>query len=775
MPKVKRRVRKKRSSSLLARAAFCLRHISLWCILGGTSYLIWLDHSVGQAFAVPQWSLPTRIYASAVELYVGMKLPRGMLLESLEELGYVRTVALSGSGQFVVTVDSFDLFTRGHDFPGGVEPPRKVSIQISHGSVSNILDYSTREALLLVRLEPLEIGSMHTTTFEDRVLVSLHDVPAGFFKALVAVEDRRYFEHRGVDLIGIGRALMHNVASQRIGQGASTITQQLIKNTLLSNERSYGRKLREALMAISLERRYSKSAILGAYVNEIFLGQDGNRAIHGFGLGAKYFFGKRLSELTLAESATLIGMIKAPSTYDPRRHPEASRKRRNVVLRLMLQRGVVERAEYEDAVASQMVVRTKSQFGKREFSAFIDLVRSQLKRNYSERDLQTAGLKIYTTLDPWVQKTAQDSTAVALSELEHAFSSGGHSLQAAVIIAEPRTAEIKSVVGARDAVQGGFNRALNARRPIGSLVKPFVYLTALEKTESFNVLSRLQDVPVNLATQTGEVWTPQNYDGKFHGEIPLRHAFVQSRNLATVNLGLTLGVQTVVRRLKAFGFEREIEDFPSLLLGAIDLSPLEVSQLYQGLANSGFQVPLRAIRTITNSNNETLKRYPAQVEQVADASSAYLMQYLLSQVVTTGTASRAGLRLHDRLPLAGKTGTSNDGRDSWFAGFGGNYLGVVWVGRDDNGATRLTGSSGALKVWIDLMEQIEVTPIQFGNGEKLNWQWLGPGGNAIVGKNCPGAMYVPVAEPHALAVDEQCELRRATEPELWDNIRNIFH
>ena len=376
-------------------------------------------------------------------------------------------------------------------------------------------------------------------------------------------------------------------------------------------------------MAISLERQYGKDEILESYVNEIFLGQDGNRAIHGFGLGARFYFGKSLAELNLAESAMLVGMVKAPSAYNPIRYQDAARMRRDLVLDQLHKQGLINREEYALASAGPVSVRNRSALRVDNYSAFIDLVRAQLKRDYREADLQHAGLNIYTTLDLHIQQAAQSLASSGLAEIENNRGIDPMSLQSAALVIDPRTAELKAMVGGREASNAGFNRALNARRSIGSLVKPFVYLAALEQTERFNVLSNLDDKPVSLTGTDGTMWSPRNYDGKLHGKISLRTALERSYNLATVDLGLKVGVGTVIQRLQKLGLKREVKDFPSLLLGAIDLSPVEVASLYQSVANGGYKIPLRAIRSVADAQNVTLTRYGPQVEQVIDAAPAY--------------------------------------------------------------------------------------------------------------------------------------------------------
>ena len=608
---------------------FLLRHAALWSFLSFVAYWIWLDYKVGQSFATRQWSVPARLFASPLELYRGMRLDPNYLKRTLLQLGYESDTSSGAAGTFNRNPDGLTIHSRGHRFPDGVEPARSFDIRFTNGVVTGLADIHSDDLLPLARLEPVEIGSIHPNEFEDRVLLSLADTPGRLLEILLAVEDHRFYRHVGVDPIGIARAAISNLASRSIEQGASTITQQLVKNLYLSNRRTYRRKIQEALMAISLERQYNKDKILEAYLNEIFLGQDGNRAIHGFGLGAKFYFGKALQELSLAESATLVGMVKAPSAYNPIRNPDAAKSRRDLVLDLLLKQGLITGEEHFRATMSPIPVRNRALVGVRSNTAFIDLVHAQLKRDYRDEDLKQVGLNVYTTLDLHIQQVAQSMASRNLAAIEMDQDLEPNSLESAVVVIDPRTAELRALVGSREAFNVGFNRALNARRSIGSLVKPFVYLAALEQTRRFNVLSALDDKPIKLTGADGVVWSPSNYDGKPHGKISLRDALVRSYNLATVNLGMKIGVGRVIRRLQKSGLAREVHDFPSLLLGAIELSPIEVASLYQVIANDGYRVPLRAIRSVADAQNSTLTRYGPRVEQVIEAAPAYLLQYLL--------------------------------------------------------------------------------------------------------------------------------------------------
>lgn len=724
-----------------------------------------------------EWQLPARIYAAPQELFAGVRLDRRELEANLAAVGYVRKAALDKPGVFTRTENGLEVFTRQFEFPDDREPARRIALGFMNNTITSIVDMEQDAPTPVVRIEPLEIGIVHGDEYEDRVLVDIDAVPARFLAILVAVEDRRFYDHFGLDLVGIARAAVTNILARRVAEGGSTITQQLVKNLYLSNERSWIRKIREALIAISLERRYAKNEILEGYINEIFLGQSGNRAIHGFGLASRFYFAKPLSELSLAQMATLVGMVKAPSAYNPKRHPDAAAGRLRTVLELLKSRGMISEADYSQALAEDLHLARETAIGTGEFAAVNGLIRDQLRRDYRDQDLQLEGLRIFTTIDSHVQRVASRVAADALARVERARNIKRGTLELAVVVVNPGTAEIVALVGGRDGQAAEFNRALNARRPFGSLVKPFVYSVALDRTTDYNVVTTLRDDPLTIALANGESWTPKNYDGTTHGAVSLTEALTRSYNLATVQLGLDVGVERIAERLSIMGLQEKPPLLPSLLLGAVDVSPFDVAQLYQGIANDGFKLPLRAIRSVSDARNRTLSRYPPRVQQVLSGETAFLLQHLLTETVREGTARAAGAALPSRLPLAGKTGTSNDGRDSWFAGFGGDYLVVVWVGRDDNGATGLTGASGALSIWTPLMKALRTAPVSAATPAGIDWQFVTDGGSAIVPAECPEAIRVPLALPHGLERQERCTDESATEnsdTSLWQRMREVF-
>jgi penicillin-binding protein 1B len=519
---------------------------------------------------------------------------------------------------------------------------------------------------------------------------------------LKAVEDRNFDTHHGVDFSAILRAVWANVKAGGIAQGGSTLTQQLVKSYFLDPRQTLGRKLREAVMAMALERRFTKADLMNAYINEIFLGQDGQRAVHGFGLASQFYFGKPVGELDTAEIALLVGLARGPSYYDPRRRPARALQRRNLVLNVMRERQVIDVAEALKAAARPLGVVTRTAAGY--YPAYLDFVRRTLRRDYKEEDLTEAGLRIFTSLDPRAQEQAEQTLERELTRLDRLRKPkpGKDPLEGSIVVTTPQSGDVIAIVGGRRVGYSGFNRALDAARPMGSLVKPFIYLTALE-TGRYNAATVVNDAPVEIQLARNKIWKPENYTKETNGPVPLVRALAESLNLATVTVGVEIGVPKVAKTLQRFGLERKFTEVPALLLGSLDATPLEVAQLYNSLANGGFRAPLRAVRAVISAEGKPLKAFPLEVTQVAEADAVYQLDRMMVQVMQHGTGRSAYSILPPDLVVAGKSGTSSDLRDSWFAGFSGSHVAVVWMGYDDNRPTGLTGSSGALPAWSRVM------------------------------------------------------------------------
>jgi penicillin-binding protein 1B len=718
--------------------------------IGVSIWVIHLDRTITREFQGRHWSVPARVFAAPLELYVGAPISANDLEEELHRLHYHRGDPAAGPGVYRRNGNAFDVLARRARFIDEVREPQLVSIHADSASITGMRQGDGAD-LPVFRLEPPVIGSVFPIHGEDRLVVAPADVPPLLRKGIKLIEDRRFDAHHGVDAYGVLRAIFANLRAGRVVQGGSTLTQQLVKNYFLSDEQTFGRKATEAVMALRLEAHYSKEEILVAYLNEVYLGQDGDRAIHGFGLGSEYYFAKPLGELEAGEMALLIGLVKGPSYYDPRKHPDRAITRRNLVINELADAHLIDAAAAKRASAGPLSLRPP---GGSYVPAYIDLVRRHLKRDYAEADLAAAGLSIYTSLDSRAQAAAERALAQNLSRLD-GRNRTGH-LEGAVIVAEPNSGDVVAVVGGREAGTGGFNRALDARRPIGSLVKPAVYLTAIE-TGRYTAASLIEDAPVEMKLTDGSTWAPQNFEHEVYGQVTLARALAESLNLATVKLGMDVGLGKVVDTLQRLGLETSTPLNPSLLLGTVEMSPLEVVQVYTSLANGGFRARLRAVHAVLDEQGRALKRFKVQVESVAPPAAVYQIDRMLMLVPTRGTARDAATRLPKGLVIAGKTGTSSDTRDSWFAGFTGSYLSVAWVGYDDNHVTGLTGATGAMPVWADTMARLKPVSYQPVTPDVVEDRWIGYGDGRETTPACSAdAVIIAVPKDTVLPSNPAC-------------------
>jgi penicillin-binding protein 1B len=761
----RRRGRGRRRSRRTRRFPWLRLLITLVVVL--VAYGAYLDFQVYRQFEGKRWALPARVYARPLELYAGSALSADQFARELKALGYRSVRSPQSPGEVSRAGERFHLRTRPFRFWDGAEPAQSLWLAFSGHRVQTLSSRQGGAPIALARLDPLQIGAIHPARHEDRVLVKREEVPPLLIETLVAVEDRGFYDHHGISFRGIARALWANLRAGGVVQGGSTLTQQLVKNFFLTSERSLWRKGNEAIMALLLERRYSKEEILEAYLNEVYLAQDGNRAIHGFGLASQFLFGRSLADLSPEQIALLVGMVKGPSYYDPIRHPDRARARRNLVLDLLAEQGVLSEAEAAQVRARPLGVRQGPPAASNRFPAFMELLREQLRRDYEEEDLQSEGLRIFTTLDPQLQWALQESLTGTIQRLEKAQGMEPESLQGAGVVTSVG-GEVLALVGDRDPGAAGFNRALAARRPVGSLLKPAVYLTALERPGAYHWASLVSDEPLEVPQPIGEPWAPRNYDEQFHGEVTLYEALVHSYNVATARLGLALGMEAVIANLQRLGVERELDPYPSLLLGATDLTPLEVTALYQTLASGGFRTPLRAIREVLDARDEPLQRYPLEVEAVIAPGPAYLVTYGLQGVVREGTGRGLARFVSPELQVAGKTGTTNDLRDSWFAGFTGDRLAVIWLGRDDNQPMGLSGSAGALPVWGELFRRQPATRLEpLAPEGAVGWQWVEPATGLGASEHCEGAVQWPFLVGSGPEEQAPCATEPARRPLDW--------
>ena len=704
-----------------------------------SAYVAWLDVRIRAEFDGKRWAVPARVFARPLELAPGLSLTADAIEAELTFAGYRQVRSAFRAASFERDGARLRLVTREFRFPDDTVPSRRISVSIAGGRIAAL--EVDGEARSRVRLDPAEIARIYPAHLEDRVLLRLDDVPAAFLAILLEVEDSRFHKHIGIDPLAIVRAAWANLRAGRTVQGGSTVTQQLAKNLFLSAERTFTRKLNEALIALLLEWRYSKHELLEGYLNEVYLGQQGAHAIHGFGRAVHYYFGRALADLDLDEMALLAGLVRGPSYYDPRRYPERAKRRRNQVIDLLEDRRIAGPGDAARARGEPLGVTPRPPAASARFPAFVDLVRRQLRRDYPTGVLRSEGLRIFTTLDPTVQRAAESALDGSMQVLAHRSGVAHDELQAAIAVTDARSGEVLSIVGGRDPRGFGFNRALDAIRPVGSVVKPAVYLAALSEPR-FHLASLVRDDPVRIDGPRGP-WRPRNYDGRSHGTVLLRDALVHSYNLATVRLGLDIGLERVRDTIRALGVSRPIPTYPAMLLGTVELAPIEVNAMYQSLATGGLQQPLRAIRGVTDRHGRLLGRYPERSTRVANRGAVFLITHALRGVLAEGTARRARNILGRGQVLAGKTGTTDGLRDSWFAGYGADRVAVVWVGRDDNRPVNLTGSAGALEVWARLMRSIDAASVPDSTPRGVEWHWVNRHQGWRIDPSCTEAMRLP--------------------------------
>lgn len=719
-------------------------------VLAFAAYVLDLDREVRTRFAGARWALPAQVYAAPTLVYPGANYDKKAFAHELERLGYRLAPRLAGPGTYSVAPSRIAVHTRPFVFWDGPQPDTRVMIDFETAGIAQVTDLEARQPKTLVRLDPMLIGSIYPTAGQDRVLVRLDEVPKLLPEGLIYIEDRNFVHHLGLDPKAILRASWANLRAGHAVQGGSTITQQLVRNFFLTLERKWSRKINEALMALLLEAHYSKDEILEAYLNEVHLGQDGGRAVHGFGLASQFYFNKPLAELQPQEIALLVALVKGPSYYNPRKHPDRARERRDLVLENLASGGYLTATELQIALKKPLGVQSEAGGNIARYPAFVDLVKRQLTGQYAESDLTNEGLRIFTTLEPRAQDALEKNLTEGLPRLQKARKALKNAvLEGAGVVTSVEDGKVLALAGGRDVRFAGFNRALDARRPIGSLAKPFVYLSALMQPERYSLATTLQDEAIEVKLPNGDTWAPGNYDKTEHGPVPLFVALANSYNLATVHLGMDIGISNVREIFRAAGMLEPPPPVPSLFLGAVDLAPLEVAQMYGTLASGGYQTPLLAIREVVTKEGQPLSHYPLHVRQTLPEVPVYLLNWNLQQVMTAGTGASAYSYLSRDLHLAGKTGTTDDLRDSWFAGYGEDRVVVIWVGRDDNQSAALTGAEGALQIWAPLVRDLRVRSFAPQQPDGVDTVTIDLENGQRSGSGCTGALEIPYAAGHA--------------------------
>ncbi len=723
-------------------------------------YTWYLDREVRSRFDDLSWQLPSRVYARPLQLAPGMPMNADMLGSELDAARYDEDAQAKAPGTFHRDGARWTIARRAFIYLDGREREKRVALTLASGRVATLVDADSGAALASARLDPARIATLYGTQQEDRRYVTLGEIPPLLLSGLQAVEDRDFKHHHGINLSAILRAAWANLVAGHVVQGGSTLTQQLVKNLFLDRGQTFARKGNEALLSLIIEARYDKKRILEAYVNEVFLGQQGAQAVHGFAAASEFYFGRDLRGLGAADIALLVGMVQGPSLYDPRRNPERALSRRNIVLGVFRDTGLLDDGAYAGASRQPIGTAANATLPRDRYPAFLDLVRRQIRQDFPDTELNSAGLAIHTTLAPSVQSLGEEAIDKALA----ALGKRGDAVEAALVVTGAHDGEVQAVIGSRDVDEPGFNRALDALRPIGSLVKPFVNLVALAQPQRYSLATLLDDSPIDLPQPGGGRWRPENDDHQSHGQVLLVDALTQSWNLATINLGQRIGVDRVRGFLESFGLGRTINPNPSMLLGAIDLSPFDVARLYQYLAADGHALPLRAVRGVLDAKGRPLSRYAVKPGGGDYTTATRLVTWAMQQVAIGGTAHAIDDSGLGWLHAAGKTGTSDTQRDSWFAGFTGDTLAVAWVGRDDNKPTGLFGSTGGLRIWIELMKRLPTAPLTVPQ-DGIERAWIAPASGKRTDSGCAGARELPFAVGYPPEEEEHCPL---------DQLRNFF-
>lgn len=721
-------------------------------------YAYGLNETIVKKFENRRWDIPARVYSRPLLLSQDGQIGKKEVDAWLGLLNYQNNDSQK-VGTYKKMGNIYTIATRGFSYgDNDTDAPELIEIRFDNQRISS-LKSTTPNQTGFVRLEPIYIGGIYPDSNEDRILIKLDKTPQALIDALIATEDRNFYEHHGISMRGTARALLNNFRGGSM-QGGSTLTQQLVKNFYLNSERKLKRKVNEAIMAVLLERHYSKDDILQAYLNEINLGQNGNRSVNGFAIASQFYFNRPLAELRLDQYALLVGIAKGPTFYNPRKHPERALERRNIVLQNMLTTGKITQEDYDHASTQALGVVDTPNIAKSRFPDFLDYVQRELNARYRQDDLKNAGLSIITTLDPLAQTAAEKAIANKLVRLQknHRYAK---QLQSALVSANPHTGEIVALVGSGNDFTG-FNRAIDAKRQVGSLLKPVIYFMALQSGQ-YNLASGVDDSEQTYQL-AGNTWTPKNYGGQSHGTVPLTDALANSYNQAAVSVGMKFGVDTFNQHLKLLGIDDHLPNYPSIFLGAVNLSPMQMLGVYQIFASGGIYHRLHAIDSVSDEKGRLLQKSQLYDERRLPADSTYLTNFAMQKVISDGTA-KAAQNLGTNLKLAGKTGTTNDARDAWFAGYSGNYVSVVWVGRDDNKPIGLTGGSGALPIWIDYMKQLKLQPVNLSKPESVQWAWLENGTGYATEETCDNAIYLPalpqsIPSGNSNCLDEQLEAQR---------------
>jgi penicillin-binding protein 1B len=715
-------------------------------------YGVYLDQKIRSRIDGKVWQLPAAVYGRMVNLEPDMAISKKEMVRLLTATQYRQVTAMTRPGEFTVQANSIEMIRRPFDFPDSKEGQVRARLTFDGDHLETIENIENNRQFGFFRLDPRLITMLSSPNGEQRLFVPRSGFPDLLVDTLLATEDRHFYEHDGVSLYSIGRAVLANLTAGRTVQGASTLTQQLVKNLFLSSERSYWRKANEAYMAVLMDARYSKDRILELYMNEVYLGQSGDNEIRGFPLASLYYFGRPVEELSLDQQALLVGMVKGASIYNPWRNPKLSLERRNLVLRLLQQQNVIDQELYDMLSARPLGVQPRGGVISPQ-PAFMQMVRQELQAKLGDKVKDLSGVKIFTTFDSVAQDAAERAATDGIPVLKKQRKL--KDLETAMVIVDRNTGEVRAMVGGAEPQFAGYNRAMQARRSIGSLAKPATYLTALSQPNQYRLNTWIADAPISLRQPNGQVWSPQNDDRRYSGQVMLVDALTRSMNVPTVNLGMALGLPAVTDTWTKLGAPKDqLHPVPAMLLGALNLTPIEVAQAFQTIASGGNRATLSALRSVIAEDGSVLYQSYPQAERAVPAQAAYMTLWTMQQVVQRGTGRQLGAK-YPGLHLAGKTGTTNNNVDTWFAGIDGREVVITWVGRDNNQPTKLYGASGAMSIYQRYLANQSPIPLVLTPPEDIVDMGVDDSGNFV----CSGGVRsLPVWTTDAQSLCQQGEM-----------------
>ncbi|EMX2207591.1 bifunctional glycosyl transferase/transpeptidase [Enterobacter hormaechei] len=716
-------------------------------------YGVYLDQKIRSRIDGKVWQLPAAVYGRMVNLEPDMSISKNEMVKLLQATQYRQVTKMTRPGEFTVQAKSIEMIRRPFDFPDSKEGQARARLTFDGDRLETIENMDNDRQFGFFRLDPRLITMLSSANGEQRLFVARNGFPDLLVDTLLATEDRHFYEHDGISLYSIGRAVLANLTAGRTVQGASTLTQQLVKNLFLSSERSYWRKANEAYMAVLMDARYSKDRILELYMNEVYLGQSGDNEIRGFPLASLYYFGRPVEELSLDQQALLVGMVKGASIYNPWRNPKLALERRNLVLRLLQQQQVIDQELYDMLSARPLGVQPRGGVISPQ-PAFMQMVRQELQSKLGDKVKDLSGVKIFTTFDSVAQDAAEKAAVEGIPALKKQRKLSD--LETAMVVVDRNTGEVRAMVGGAEPQFAGYNRAMQARRSIGSLAKPATYLTALSQPNLYRLNTWIADAPISLRQPNGQVWSPQNDDRQFSGQVMLVDALTRSMNVPTVNLGMALGLPAITDTWQKLGVPKDqLHPVPAMILGALNLTPIEVAQAFQTIASGGNRAPLSALRSVIAEDGSVLYQSFPQAERAVPAQAAYMTLWTMQQVVQRGTGRQLGAK-YPGLHLAGKTGTTNNNVDTWFAGIDGREVVITWVGRDNNQPTKLYGASGAMSIYQRYLANQSPVPLNLVAPEDIVDMGVDASGNFICGG---GMRTLPVwtTNPDALCQQSQPE------------------